>query len=208
MGSLMWWVSCALGKLGGCPWKRGLGGRWDGRPASPRLSQPVKELRLPGSALWAEECFLAFLAPLPCVAPCFPVVFDAEGAVPGVVVPPPPPAPPPLPPPVPSPSVSVPPPPPLVLEGQLDVVIVFVSSVTAPVRASSLPWIVAPVFAVMLAEAMIVPTKLVLVPSVADEPPCQKTLHACAPFTSETLVPEPVISVEPIWKMNTALGLP
>ena len=55
---------------------------------------------------------------------------------------------------------------------------------------------------------MIVPTKLVPVPSVAEEPTCQKTLHACAPFTSETLVPEPVISVEPIWKMKTALGLP
>ena len=52
------------------------------------------------------------------------------------------------------------------------------------------------------------PTKRVPVPSVAEEPTCQKTLHACAPLISETLVFEPVISVEPIWKMNTALGLP
>ena len=46
------------------------------------------------------------------------------------------------------------------------------------------------------------------VPSVAEEPTCQKTLHACAPLISCTVVFEPVISVEPIWKMNTALGSP
>ena len=45
--------------------------------------------------------------------------------------------------------VSVPPPLPLTLEAQLDVVIVLVSRVTAAVRASSLPWIVAAVLAVM-----------------------------------------------------------
>ena len=74
-------------------------------------------------------------------------------------------------------------------------VIVFVSRLTAPVLASSLPWIVAAVFAVIVAEAMIVPTKLVPVPSVAEEPTCQNTLHACAPLMSFTLVLEPVISV-------------
>jgi hypothetical protein len=74
--------------------------------------------------------------------------------------------------------VSPPPPSPVVLEAQLEVVIVFVSRFTAPVLASSLPWIVAAVFAVIVAEAMIVPTKLVPVPSVAEEPTCQKTLHA------------------------------
>src|ERR1700735_1691760 len=60
----------------------------------------------------------------------------------------------------------------------------------------------------MLAAAITVPTKRVPVPSVAEEPTCQKTLHACAPLTSETLVFEPVIRVEPIWNMNTASGLP
>jgi hypothetical protein len=90
----------------------------------------------------------------------------------------------------------------------VDVVMVLVSNVTAPVRASSLPWIVAAVVAVMLAEAMMVPTKCVPVPSVAEEPTCQKTLHACALPASRTVVLEPVVSVEPIWKMNTALGSP
>ena len=90
----------------------------------------------------------------------------------------------------------------------MELVIVLSSSVTAAVCASSLPWIVAPVLAVIEAAAMIVPTKRVPLPSVAEEPTCQKTLHACAPPTSETLVFDSVISVEPTWKMNTALGSP
>lgn len=136
--------------------------------------------------------------------PCFPVVLDPVGDR-GVVVPVLPPEPvvdPPL------VVVSRPPPLPLMLEAQLDVVMVLVSRVTAPVCASSLPWIVAAVVAAMLAEAMMVPTKCVPVPNVAEEPTCQKTLHACAPPASRTVVLEPVISVEPIWKMNTALGSP
>jgi hypothetical protein len=80
--------------------------------------------------------------------------------------------------------VSVPPPPPLTLEAQLAVVIVLVSIVTAAVCASSRPWIVAAVVAVIDAEAMIVPTKRVPVPSVAEEPTCQKTLQAWAPLIS------------------------
>lgn len=74
--------------------------------------------------------------------------------------------------------VSPPPPSPVVLEAQLELVIVLVSRFTAPVLASSLPWIVAAVLAVIVAEAMIVPTKLVPVPSVTEEPTCQKTLQA------------------------------
>ena len=66
----------------------------------------------------------------------------------------------------------------------------------------------AAVLAVIVAEAMTVPTKRVPVPSVAEEPTCQKTLHACAPLTSDTEVFDPVISVEPTWNMNTASGLP
>ena len=76
--------------------------------------------------------------------------------------------------------------------------------------ASSLPWIVAAVFAVIVAEAMIgADEERVPVPRVADEPTCQKTLHACAPLTSDDGgVGARRSASEPIWKMNTALGLP
>jgi hypothetical protein len=104
--------------------------------------------------------------------------------------------------------VSRPPPPPVTLEAQLEVVIVLVSRLTAAVLARSLPWIVAPVPAVIVSAAITVPTNRVPVPSVADDPTCQKTLQAWAPLISETLVFDPVISVEPIWKMKTALGFP
>jgi hypothetical protein len=84
--------------------------------------------------------------------------------------------PPPAPPPAPGPAiVSMPPPLPVTLDGQLDAVMVLVSRFTAPVCASSLPWIVADVFAVMVAKAMMVPTNRVPVPSVAEEPTCQNT---------------------------------
>ncbi len=68
----------------------------------------------------------------------------------------------------------------------MGVVTVLLSSVTAAVRARSLPSTVAPVFAVIDARARIVPSKLVVVPSVAELPTCQKTLHAEAPLTSLT----------------------
>ncbi|HEY4451290.1 MAG TPA: hypothetical protein VGN13_06820 [Solirubrobacteraceae bacterium] len=103
---------------------------------------------------------------------------------------------------------SVPPPLPLPLDAQVDVVIVLVSRLTAALCASRRPWIVAAVFAVIVAAAITVPTKRVPVPNVADEPTCQKTLHAWAPLTSWTAVLEPVVNVDAIWKMNTALGLP
>ena len=53
-----------------------------------------------------------------------------------------------------------------------------VSKVTAPLRAKTLPSTEAPVFTVTDAKAKIVPAKLEFVPSVADEPICQKTLQA------------------------------
>jgi hypothetical protein len=52
-------------------------------------------------------------------------------------------------------------------------VIVFVSRVTAPFRASARPIIVAPVVIVMLVRAMTLPWKLVVVPNVAELPTCQ-----------------------------------
>jgi hypothetical protein len=54
----------------------------------------------------------------------------------------------------------------------------FVSSVTAPLRAYRPPFESAPVFSVMDVTARMLPWKLVLVPSVALLPTCQKILHA------------------------------
>ena len=82
--------------------------------------------------------------------------------------------------------------------------IVLLSSVTAPLRASSLPSTVAPVFSVIDVRARIVPLKFVVVPSVAELPTCQKTLHGEAPLTSFTWLADAVISVDAAWKMKTA----
>jgi hypothetical protein len=90
----------------------------------------------------------------------------------------------------------------------VDLVIVFVSSVTAPLRARTRPSTVAPVVSVMLCSARMVPRKLDPVPSVAELPTCQKTLQACAPFVKLTTLPDAVVSVEPAWNTNTALALP
>ena len=51
-----------------------------------------------------------------------------------------------------------------------------VSSVTAPFRASALPFSVAPVVSVMSESASMLPLKVELVPSVAELPTCQKML--------------------------------
>src|SRR4029077_17046469 len=57
----------------------------------------------------------------------------------------------------------------------LRIPILLVSRVTAPLRASALPHeMVAPVFSVMLVSARISPTKVVVVPSVAELPTRQK----------------------------------
>ena len=87
-------------------------------------------------------------------------------------------------------------------------VMVLSSSVTAPLRASRRPSIVAPVFALMEVRARMLPRKVEFVPSVAELPTCQNTLHAWAPLIRATLLPEAVTRVEAIWKMNTALGSP
>ena len=82
-----------------------------------------------------------------------------------------------------------------------------VSRLTAALRASRRPLNVAAVLAVIDVSAITVPTKVEPVPNVADEPTCQKTLQAWAPLTSATLVPEPLISVEPIWKTKTGVRI-
>jgi hypothetical protein len=79
---------------------------------------------------------------------------------------------------------------------QVGTVTVLLSSVTAPVCARTRPSTVAPVSRVAEVRARIVPEKLVVVPSVAELPTCQKTLHACAPFSRITLLEEAVMRVE------------
>ena len=98
-----------------------------------------------------------------------------------------------------------PPDPPMRLHNEM----VLVSSVTAPVCAQAAPQvIVAPVFRVMLVCARMSPANDVVVPSVAELPTRQNTLPPCAPLISEIPEALAVVSVLPILKMKTELGLP
>ena len=84
-----------------------------------------------------------------------------------------------------------------------------VSSVTAPVLAQAAPQVIlAPVFSVMLLFARMSPANNVVVPSVAELPILQNTLPPCAPLISETTEALAVVSVLPMLKMKTELGLP
>lgn len=87
-------------------------------------------------------------------------------------------------------------------------VIVVLLSVTAPVLAKNLPWTVEPPLSVIATSAIMVPTNVELVPSVAELVTCQKTLHACAPLISEMVLDEAVMSVEGAKNINTALASP
>jgi hypothetical protein len=49
------------------------------------------------------------------------------------------------------------------------------------------------------------PAKFVVVPSVAELPTCQKTLSPSPPFVKTTDELLAVVSVLPIWKMNTGV---
>ena len=92
---------------------------------------------------------------------------------------------------------------------QVGEVITFACRFTAAFRARTRPSRVAPVSMVMLARAMTVPTKRVPVPSVTEEPTCQKTLQAWAPLVRTTELAESVVSVEEgAWKIQTAFGSP
>lgn len=91
---------------------------------------------------------------------------------------------------------------------QVVLVMVFVSSVTAPFRASARPSIVAPVVRVIDSRARIVPLKADPVPIVAELPICQKMLQDCAPPMRTTLLPDAVVSVEPAWKIQTSSDPP
>ena len=91
---------------------------------------------------------------------------------------------------------------------QIALVMVSVSNVTAPFMACNRPSTVTPVVSVIEVKARMVPLKVEPVPSVAELPTCQKMLHDWVPLMRLTLLPDAVVSVEPIWKMKTALGSP
>ena len=91
---------------------------------------------------------------------------------------------------------------------QIELETPLVSNVTAPFRASALPEIVAPVVTVMLVRARMFPENRVSVPSVAELPICQNTLHRDAILVRETLELLAVVSVLLIWKTKTAAGFP
>ncbi len=91
---------------------------------------------------------------------------------------------------------------------QCDGVIVSLIRVTAPLRARARPSTVTLSFIEMDVSARMSPTKPEEVPSVAELPTCQTTLHGCAPLMSMTWLPDAVVRVEATWNMKTALGSP
>jgi hypothetical protein len=91
---------------------------------------------------------------------------------------------------------------------QLGRVILLLSRLTWPLRANTRPSTMVPVVTEIEVSAMMVPTKVELVPSVAELPTCQKTLHGEAPLMRLTVLLDAVINVDPAWKMKTALGSP
>jgi len=80
--------------------------------------------------------------------------------------------------------------------------------VTAPLRARARPRTVTLSFRLIEVRAMTLPTIVELVPSVAELPTCQKTLHSWAPLISDTVLPVAVMSDESVWKMKTVVGSP
>ena len=60
----------------------------------------------------------------------------------------------------------------------------------------------------MAIPAITCPTKVEDVPNVADVPTSQKTLHACVPLVSVTVLPLAVLKSEAVSKIKTALGFP
>jgi hypothetical protein len=69
--------------------------------------------------------------------------------------------------------------------------------VTAPLRARARPWTVTLRFTVILVRARMLPTNVEPVPSVAELPTCQKTLHSWAPLINVTVLLDPVMTVAP-----------
>lgn len=96
----------------------------------------------------------------------------------------------------------------VVVRAHADVVTTLVSSVTAPLRASSRPSMMALVLAVIEVSARIVPTKVEPTPRVAELPTCQNTLQGRAPLIITIRLSTDVMRVEPAWKTQTAFGSP
>ena len=96
------------------------------------------------------------------------------------------------------PLSPVPPVPPVSPTMQMETRIELESRVTAPFSASRRPFTFAPVSAEMDVRAMTVPTSVEFVPSVAELPTCQKTMHACAPLIRITRLFDAVMSVDPV----------
>ena len=74
----------------------------------------------------------------------------------------------------------------------------FVSIVTAPLRAKALPDTFAPVVRLMLSRPRTLPTNSVPVPRVAELPTCQNTLQSPPPLITTTDELLAVVSVVPI----------
>jgi len=89
---------------------------------------------------------------------------------------------------------------------QTGAVIVLVSRVTVPLRASSRPRITALFATVIDVSARMLPTKTELVWSVAEAPIFQNTLHAWAPLMSRTTLLVAAVIDDPAWKTNTESG--
>ncbi|PVE14044.1 hypothetical protein Y717_30650 [Streptomyces scopuliridis RB72] len=64
------------------------------------------------------------------------------------------------------------------------------------------------VVTVMEVRAMMVPTNVVPVPSVAELPICRYTSHGEAPLIRSTRLADAVVRPEPTWNTRTALGSP
>jgi hypothetical protein len=80
---------------------------------------------------------------------------------------------------------------------------VFVSRITCPFIASSLPETEAPVTSVIVSTAIMVPSKTDDFPRLAELPTIQKTLPACAPLIRFTALKSAVVIVLPAINMNT-----
>ena len=91
---------------------------------------------------------------------------------------------------------------------QKPLVIILLSSVTAPVRANNCPFINAPLFAVIEAIAKICPTKVELAPNVAELPTFQKVRQKRALFVKVMLLATAVISVDAVLNTKTPSGSP
>ena len=87
-------------------------------------------------------------------------------------------------------------------------VTLLLSSVTAPLRAKTLPFTLAPVFRVTLESATMFPASVVPVPRVAEAPTCQNTPQLDPLLIRRTDEALAVVSVLPILKTKRALELP